>query len=392
MATTINGRVLTFDGFITWEQKTRDAIDFKKAYVDMTGDVLAGLVLSEIIYWYLPSKESEKNKLRVKRDGYNWIACRRSDWWERTRITPRQMDRIFTILAQQNIITKDVFKFGGVPMTHIRINEQQFMEAWAAVVDFEPENPFLSDGEENEFRLHQTVKWTSPFGEVDFTDPLSPLTEITTETTEEKTNEPEIARLDNEGKAPSNLSLSSPESFASDFQNGSEEPSTPNSAPPLLPAPPVKNPTKRDLSTQGFAPVETVKGSDADEALKERETGMFLVIANVDKKVSYLTEAQMRQLKRKQLPVVDDKQVEMDSPHELYESDPVFKEFITYVLNCQRAYATKQGAPRPSRSVIVDHICSYNRQDGWLVYEKKNRENIERRTATGFVPYYPENE
>ena len=54
-----------FNNFLAWRTNTRDTIDFKKIYVDMVGDLIAGLMLGRIIYWYLPDKE----ELCVKKTG-----------------------------------------------------------------------------------------------------------------------------------------------------------------------------------------------------------------------------------------------------------------------------------------------------------------------------------
>ena len=56
-----------FDQFLSWEAKSRDIIDFKKIYVDIADDLIAGLLLSQIIYWHLPN-EHGKTKLRVQKD------------------------------------------------------------------------------------------------------------------------------------------------------------------------------------------------------------------------------------------------------------------------------------------------------------------------------------
>ena len=40
----------SFNDFLAWEKASRDSIDFKKIYVDVAGDLIAGLLLSQIIY------------------------------------------------------------------------------------------------------------------------------------------------------------------------------------------------------------------------------------------------------------------------------------------------------------------------------------------------------
>jgi hypothetical protein len=51
-------------------------------YVDMTGDLIAGLMLSQIIYWNLPAKDGT-SRLRARHDGQLWLAKSREDWWGR---------------------------------------------------------------------------------------------------------------------------------------------------------------------------------------------------------------------------------------------------------------------------------------------------------------------
>ena len=63
----MNGLSTTFQD---WERKTKDTKDFKLTYVDVANsDLIAGLMLSEIVFWYLPSRNGE-SKLRVFKGGH----------------------------------------------------------------------------------------------------------------------------------------------------------------------------------------------------------------------------------------------------------------------------------------------------------------------------------
>ena len=54
--------------FVQWELASRETIDFKMIYVDIAGgDILAGLLLSQIIFWNLPGKDG-RSKLRVQKE------------------------------------------------------------------------------------------------------------------------------------------------------------------------------------------------------------------------------------------------------------------------------------------------------------------------------------
>ena len=147
-----------FNDFTVWEASSRDTIDFKKVYVDVAGGIMVGLMLSEIVYWYLPDKTGERDKLRVRHGGVMWIAVRRQDWWERARMTVNQADYALSKLIKLGIVEKKVFRFNTFPTTHIRLLEDKFLEFIEDKLKNPLENPF------------------SPNSEMDFTeleDPIS---------------------------------------------------------------------------------------------------------------------------------------------------------------------------------------------------------------------------
>jgi hypothetical protein len=123
----------TFQEFLAWEHASRDTIDFKRAYADVAGDVLAGLVLSELVYWHLP-KQDGTSRLRVQRDNEWWIACPRAEWWSRVRMTPRQIDGALALLVEAGLIVKALYKWRGAPTIHVRVNQAVFLERLTEVV------------------------------------------------------------------------------------------------------------------------------------------------------------------------------------------------------------------------------------------------------------------
>lgn len=118
----------TFEEFISWEKASKDTIDFKKIYVDVAGDLIAGLLLSQIVYWHLPTKEG-KSKLRICKKDRMWLAKQRGDWWEEIRITAKQYDRAITILEDRGIVTIWNTLFDGKKIPHISINGPELVEA-----------------------------------------------------------------------------------------------------------------------------------------------------------------------------------------------------------------------------------------------------------------------
>lgn len=109
--------------FLQWEQASRDTIDVKRAYIDLAGDLVTGILLSQIVYWFLPADEAEASKLRVERENRLWLAKLRSDWWNECRISPKQFDRSIAILRDKGLVETKRFQFrGATPTLHIWLN------------------------------------------------------------------------------------------------------------------------------------------------------------------------------------------------------------------------------------------------------------------------------
>lgn len=187
--------------FLYWEKASRDTIDFKKAYVDLADDLIAGLLLSQIVYWHLPSKETGKTKLRVEKEGQLWIAKSRDEWWEEIRISPKQFDRASKILVQKGLIEKKLYKFDGRPIPHIRLIWENFLPQLESVIYGEKQEE-IEEKEEKEpveplsdMDFTQRVKSILPKGEkrnypkgkMDIDQRGISLTESTTENTKKNT-------------------------------------------------------------------------------------------------------------------------------------------------------------------------------------------------------------
>jgi hypothetical protein len=115
--------------FLNYEATDRDAIKLNLIYVDIAGkDLIAGLLLSRIIYWHMPSNKDQKTRLRVKQGGYLWLAKNRDQWWDECRITPKQYDRAIEILTSLKIVTVENHMFDGKRTPFIRVNPVSFIE------------------------------------------------------------------------------------------------------------------------------------------------------------------------------------------------------------------------------------------------------------------------
>lgn len=97
-------------------------------YVDITGDLVAGALLGQILYWFGADRNG-KTRARIIKDGFYWIAKTRNDWWQEIRISAKQYDRAAKILKDAGFIEIKTMKFNGNPTTHIRIVPHKLNEA-----------------------------------------------------------------------------------------------------------------------------------------------------------------------------------------------------------------------------------------------------------------------
>lgn len=151
------------------KSSAEDIVSVSKIYIDMTGDIEAAMVLDELMFWTCPTKRRGTG-LRVRRDGYLWLAVGRSDWWERKRITERQADRAVRKLEELGLVQKKVMLFGGKTTVHLRVIVKKFFELYAKnTPQFDDEGGEddandLADLYEMMGAIHQTVNPDSPNG------------------------------------------------------------------------------------------------------------------------------------------------------------------------------------------------------------------------------------
>ncbi len=88
-------------------------------YIDITGDLIQGTLLSRILYWFAEDKNKQR-KVRIFKDGYFWIAKQRKDWWEEIRISERQYDKAIKGLEEKGFVVLAKYKFNSMPTIHIR--------------------------------------------------------------------------------------------------------------------------------------------------------------------------------------------------------------------------------------------------------------------------------
>lgn len=115
--------------FFSHAQESRDAIRVERAYIKMCGDHAAGLMLSQIVYWFKPNRNGEK-RITITRDERDWLRKTREEWMDECCLTDRQADRCIALLVSKGFITKALFKYAGSPTMHLSLNLPEFLVAY----------------------------------------------------------------------------------------------------------------------------------------------------------------------------------------------------------------------------------------------------------------------
>ena len=172
-------------------------------YVDITGDLVAGALLGQILYWFGADRNG-RTRARIVKEGFYWIAKTRNDWWHEIRITPKQYDRAAKILKDAGFIEIKTMKFNGNPTIHIRIIPHalnEAIDAWkwervkeAGLMTAEmPEavgfSPFGNNGIPETAITYSTngEEQVAPYGNIDVPETSISLTENTAKNTNENT-------------------------------------------------------------------------------------------------------------------------------------------------------------------------------------------------------------
>lgn len=162
------------------EQFAERAFRAKLAYIDAAGDLNAGILLGQIVYWNTPDRYG-RPKLSIRHDGKLWLAKARDEWHQEIRLSAKQYDRAIRILERLGLVKVEIRHFNGVKTPHIWLNQKRLGEAVERILtdgEYTPE-PILPDG----------GNASSPLGEMHIpqTSISSYNKELHTETTAETT-------------------------------------------------------------------------------------------------------------------------------------------------------------------------------------------------------------
>lgn len=96
-------------------------VAFHREYVDLLkGDILAALMLSQIVYWYLPGKTGHP-KLRKKMNGMYWLVKSHQHWYDECGFSRPQTRRCLKVLKEAGLIETCCHKWEGVPTIYLRL-------------------------------------------------------------------------------------------------------------------------------------------------------------------------------------------------------------------------------------------------------------------------------
>lgn len=207
--------------FLLWEMRSRDTIDVKRCYIDIAGDLVSGVLLSQIIYWHLPDEQG-RSKLRVNHDGYDWLAKKREHWWDECRISPKQFDRGVDSLEKKGLVATRLYRFDGSPTKHVRVNWEGLFESLKALEDNDfPQRSKSNSPPDSIFPKGQNPSSTK--GKLETAEKVKTITETPAENTPETTLSPLPPAGGEERERRIGFEIPEPEEIPSDTPSQEQE-------------------------------------------------------------------------------------------------------------------------------------------------------------------------
>lgn len=168
------------------ETRRRKSIVIDPIYLAMCGgDLVAAVLLADVVYWHKPNAQGQ-SKLRVKRDGFLWIAKSDKDWAHELGLTKDQVRRGRNKLKEMALVVCEKYKFNAAPTMHLRLDFNVFSALFKShkaewesgfVIENGPEPKWIWDSAQMD--LGSSPNGNGP-------QPKS-ITEITTQTTTKTT-------------------------------------------------------------------------------------------------------------------------------------------------------------------------------------------------------------
>ena len=111
-----------------------DVVPLRRSFVKMTGSVPAALMLNQIIYW-------SDGRLRVIRDGHQWVAKSYPMWAEELEVTEHAAKKAADRLIGLGIVDAMYAMYADKRMLHYRLLEGEFDALYAQYKPLPTEPP-----------------------------------------------------------------------------------------------------------------------------------------------------------------------------------------------------------------------------------------------------------
>ncbi len=115
-----------FDQMMFNDRASEGRISYRKDFVDLTGDVISAIVLTDLIYLHQPNKRNKRRFNAYSKGDIGWIARTLDQWSEKTRLTKRQIQYSIDKMVKQDIVIRENHRYMGLRTMHLRINEPVF--------------------------------------------------------------------------------------------------------------------------------------------------------------------------------------------------------------------------------------------------------------------------
>lgn len=100
---------------------------FKPAYARVAGDVAAGVVLSQVVYWFRPDAQG-RPRTRAVYDGELWFSQSYAEWEASCALSQKQMTRVLRALEAQGILRLRTITHNNSPRVLVQLCESRLVE------------------------------------------------------------------------------------------------------------------------------------------------------------------------------------------------------------------------------------------------------------------------
>jgi len=344
-----------------------------RSFIRITGDLVSGVLLSQIYYWCFPYQDENgvwKSRLRVRiKDGdghiQRWLAKSDKDWEEEIGVTEKQAERARSLLEAKNLIITTRKRFGGKTVMHIRLNlpvleeklgsEQRLMAderlknmselgVWQETFPELREPGIMVSPPERSCQLRPSGVVSPP--------ERSSITETTTETTETTpppaTPDDEIVYPVKEERWVNTGQVGVQDTAGNRWVTTKEELHSDSPSPQWKP---IEEPVYVDLDEDGFP-------------LKEKHP----IVKHIESRGRVLTASQQQ----KMMSGVPKHNPKYPSPAQLFMDDPLFEVYVDDKVSWADGSA---GDGRKQTLSLVGAIRNYETEKfGWIDFKQRHAE------------------